>query len=44
MHSSQLAHTSDKDVKNFARNTTFANKEFHAMMQPTRGWKQNIYA
>ena len=44
MHSSQLAHSSDKDIKNFARNTTFANKELHAMRQPTRGRKQHTYA
>ena len=31
-------------LKIFARTTTFANKEFHAKMQPTRGWMQEEYA
>ena len=40
MTSSQLTYNSNKDVffRNFARNTTFANKQIHAKMQPTRGW------
>jgi hypothetical protein len=30
--------------KTFARTTTFANKYFHAKMQPTRGWMLEEYA
>ena len=30
--------------KTFARTTTFANRERHAKMQPTRGWMQEEYA
>ena len=46
MHYLNLAHHSNKDVytKKFARNTRFANKEFHAKKQPTRGWRQDKYA
>jgi hypothetical protein len=39
MHSSQNTHIYNKEFsfKTIARSTTFANKEFHAMMQPTQG-------
>ena len=30
--------------RTFARTTNFANKEFHAKMQPTRGWMLYEYA
>jgi hypothetical protein len=46
MQSSQQTHTSNIDVfiKACARSTTFANKTFHAIKQPTQGWKLDKYA
>jgi hypothetical protein len=47
MQSSQITHILNKDFflyKTFSQTTTFANKQFHAKIQPTRGWMLEEYA
>ena len=46
MQSSQISHIWNKEfsLKTFKEPKYVANKDIHAKMQPTQGWKQYMYA